>query len=256
MKHELPIILGAGLFDSKKFFKEISVTKPRLVKVFELEYFFEDGGTSIINDIEYPIRAGNILFSKPDDIRYSKLHFKSMFLHFDIGDPVLKSAIDGIPPVFPADNPKRIEAMFSSITADSYSVNRFDNIAASATLITLLHRVCGIQNTDVSIISSAQKFIEIHYKEDISATQIADACGISTPYLYKLFKNALNTTPGEYLLSHRISAARELLVNTEISLGRIAFECGFNSQSYFSDRFRKSVGVSPKEYRKNAAYSL
>lgn len=256
MKHELPIILGAGIFESKKQFKEISVTKPRTVKVFELEYFFEDGGTSVLNGIEYPIRAGNVLFSKPDDIRYSKLHFKSMFLHFDIGDPVLKGAVDGIPPVFPADNPKKTEAMFASVIAGSYSVNRFDNIAAGAALITLLHRLGSIQNTDISIVSSAQKFIETHYKDDISAAQIADAVGISTPYLYKLFKISLNTTPCDYLTACRISAARDLLANTGLSLNEIAFSCGFNSQSYFSDRFKKSVGVSPKEFRKNAAYLL
>jgi transcriptional regulator GlxA family with amidase domain len=50
----------------------------------------------------------------------------------------------------------------------------------------------------------------------------------------------------------RISAARQLLIETETSVAEIAFRCGFRNLSNFNRRFRAMTGLSPREYR--AAY--
>ena len=100
-----------------------------------------------------------------------------------------------------------------------------------------------------------KEIVKVH-KENISVEEISAACNISPAYLHKIFKNTLSITPGNYLLNIRISAAQNLLVNTHQSLIEIAFNCGFNSQSYFSDCFKKNIGVTPKDFRKNATYTL
>ena len=53
MKHNLPIILGAGVFDSNNRFKGINITEPRKVDTYELEYFSDYKGKTVINSKEY-----------------------------------------------------------------------------------------------------------------------------------------------------------------------------------------------------------
>ena len=131
-----------------------------------------------------------------------------------------------------------------------------DNITSCAELITLLHSFINEKTEKLSIISTAQAYIKKNYEQNISVDEIANACNVSTSYLHKIFKNKLGITPSIYLLNHRISVAQNLLVNSNQTLTEIAFNCGFNSGSYFSDCFKKNVGVTPKDFRKNKVYTL
>ena len=254
MRHELPIILGSGIFDSKKRFPHNLVTLPRKVQTYELEFFFESGGISVINGKEYPIKSGNLLFAKPGDIRYSHLPFKCKFLHFNISDTELQDLLEGINSVTTLSNNVIVDNLFTEISTLFYSTNQFDNIAAHAELITLLHYIANNSHEELSSIAKAKSFIENNFKENINTEIIAKKCNISVSYLHRMFKNALNTTPGDFLINCRISAAKELLSNTNLPLVEIAYECGFNSQSYFSDCFKRKIGNSPNEFRKISAY--
>lgn len=256
MCHTFPTIISAGLFESETSFPNLTVTNPRTVLTYELEYFFESGGTAIINGNAYPIKRGHVLFARPGDIRYSHLPFTCRFLHFTVSDPMISAALEKLAPVFSVADPKKTEELFCTVIAQFYSANPFDNLHACAGLICLLHLLTSRADESLNTVAKAQQFIQDSYREPISTQSIAQACGVSSSYLHKLFKAVLSTTPGAYLLSCRISAARELLANTSLPLSEIAFRCGFNSQSYFSDCFKRSVGVCPLEFRKNAAYLL
>lgn len=256
MKQVLPTILSAGLFNSETRFPNVAVTQPRTANSYELEYFFESGGTSVINGTEYPIKQGNLLLARPGDVRYSYLPFTCRFLHFAVSDPILIAVLEGIGPVVSAADQKKTEALFSSVIAQFYSANLFDNFHAAAELVCLLHLLDSQTGEALSAVTKAQHFIENHYPEPLATHTIAQFCGVSSSYLHKLFKITLNTTPGEYLLNCRICAAKDLLANTSLPLSEIAFRCGFNSQSYFSDCFKRSVGDSPLSFRKNAGYML
>lgn len=256
MKHTLPTIISAGLFCSETHFPNLSVTRPRIVDCYELEFFFEGGGISVLNGKEYPVRKNHVLFAKPGDVRYSHLPFTCRFLHFTVSDPAIIATLDNISPVFSVADPKSTEELFSSVIRQFYSVNAFDNLYACAKLICLLHQLSGKKEEHLNTVARAQQFIESNYPEPLTVHSIAQACNVSCSYLHKLFSTALDTTPGNYLLSCRISAARDLLANTSLPLSEIAFRCGFNSQSYFSDCFKRSVGDSPLSFRKNAGYML
>lgn len=254
MKSELPIILSAGLFESAKRYPNMTVSRVRTVHTFELEYYFEDGNSAVINDKAHPVRRGSILFARPGDTRYSRLHFTCRFIHFLLPDPRLAAALEGIPPVSPAADTRKTDSMFADIISHFYSGDPLDNLAASAELIMMLRELSSPEAPGPLI--RAQRFIESSYAADLTAQDIADACSVSVSWLYKLFREALDTTPGEYLMRCRLAAAKDLLTNTPLPLSEIAFRCGFNSQSYFSDCFRRSAGISPKDYRKNSTYML
>jgi len=80
---------------------------------------------------------------------------------------------------------------------------------------------------------------------------MADALGVSEDYLGRVFRQELNLSPWEYLKRYRIKQAKVLLVQTENNITEIAHKVGFDDSAYFSRVFRKVVGQSPRDYRKN-----
>lgn len=251
MKHDLPIVLGAGVFDSRDRFTGIVKTAPRKLDTYELECFADEGGIATVNGKEYPIKKGAVLFAKPGDVRYSHLPFCCKFLHFNLTDKALIQGVEKIPPFVFLSEPNRAEALFCEILSLMYSTDPIDHIAAGAKLILLLHLLCNEKTDDSGVIALAKAYMQQNYKDNISVGAVAETCNISPAYLHKIFKSTLGITPGEYLQDLRISTAKKFLMNTDAPIIEIAFRCGFNSQSYFSDCFKRAVGESPKDFRRN-----
>lgn len=98
--------------------------------------------------------------------------------------------------------------------------------------------------------SMVRRYIDAHYKENLSLDQLAALAHVNKYYLVHTFTREYGTSPINYLISRRIHESRHLLESTNLSLSQISHVLGFSSPSYFSQVFRKQVGVSPLEYRK------
>lgn len=92
-------------------------------------------------------------------------------------------------------------------------------------------------------------FIHNHYKDKITVAQIADSIGISERETIRSFRKCLNQSPIEYLISYRLNEAKKMLLNSELSITEICYQCGFSDSSYFGKVFRKAYGLTPREYR-------
>jgi two-component system response regulator YesN len=100
------------------------------------------------------------------------------------------------------------------------------------------------------LIETAKKYIESNYQSQISYRDVAREVFISPSYFLSLFKRETGTTFVDYLTSVRIEKAKLLLLTTDLSVTRIAYDLGFNNSNYFSNIFRKVVGISATEFRK------
>ncbi|MBV9873882.1 MAG: helix-turn-helix transcriptional regulator [Verrucomicrobia bacterium] len=100
-------------------------------------------------------------------------------------------------------------------------------------------------------IRRAQDFIRENLNNGISLKEIADAAGDVSPYHFsRLFKKATGFSPYQFLIECRVLAAQQLLrAQRGLSLGEIAFRCGFADQSSFTRCFRQRTGLTPKQYR-------
>lgn len=110
------------------------------------------------------------------------------------------------------------------------------------------------QNVAVSLpvpLQEAIRFIRANWSQPLEAAEIARASNISKPYLFKLFRAHLQSSPYRYLLNLRINNAKLLLTNREKPIKEIAADCGFASLEVFYRQFRGQVKSSPAEYRKN-----
>lgn len=109
--------------------------------------------------------------------------------------------------------------------------------------------------TDIMRLSRTKAYIEKHFCEEISNAVLADIAGYSERQLIRLFRSAMDMTPKNYINSLRIHKSRHLLRSTGLSVGEIAWQCGFNDQNYFSRLFRRNAGMSPTDFRNKVAES-
>lgn len=98
-------------------------------------------------------------------------------------------------------------------------------------------------------IAKAIKYIHHHRMERINAVTIAEAVGVSYSYLCSQFKKETGSSVITFIQQEKISAAKDLLLFSELSLGEIAESLSFSSQSYFQSVFKKIELCTPMEYR-------
>ncbi len=99
-------------------------------------------------------------------------------------------------------------------------------------------------------IKKMKQMIEVHYtKCDFTVEELAKLCHVSHSHLCHLFQKQANVSPKEYLQQVRMSAACELLENSNLSIGEVAYSCGYSDPLYFSTLFKRRFTVTPTQYR-------
>lgn len=95
---------------------------------------------------------------------------------------------------------------------------------------------------------SAKSIVEIHYANNITLAGVSEIIGLAPTYLSAIFKEEAGMTFTEYLIEVRIKKAKELLKTKSYKVYQIAEKVGYSDSRYFSEVFKKKVGVTPKEY--------
>ncbi len=93
-------------------------------------------------------------------------------------------------------------------------------------------------------------YVQQHYAETLSVEMIAASASVSKRECLRCFKNTINQSPMHYVREKRIEEAKKLLLDTTFAIIEISEKCGFQSQSYFTQIFRESVGQTPGQYRR------
>lgn len=104
-------------------------------------------------------------------------------------------------------------------------------------------------NRSTRPVKVAQLYIEEHYMEPLTLEEIAKEIGLNESYLSSIFKKQVGKSLIDYLTHVRIQHAKELLIDPERSIEDISDEVGFSDPKYFTRRFKKYTGVSPRAYR-------
>jgi len=103
-------------------------------------------------------------------------------------------------------------------------------------------------------IASARKYLAARYTDsNLSLEDVSNHVGISKYHLSRLFSKHLEQGFAEYLNQVRIKKAKEMLVETNLSVIEISFLVGFNSPQNFGRVFKKFAGTTPKEFSKARA---
>lgn len=99
-------------------------------------------------------------------------------------------------------------------------------------------------------LKQAIDYIQAHLNEEIRLLDLAEQLGMSQYYFARLFKQSMHISPYQYVIQQRINRAKYLLKTTSMSIAAIASQTGFSHQNQLTNQFRKTIGTTPANYRK------
>lgn len=106
------------------------------------------------------------------------------------------------------------------------------------------------ENRSDKVVDQAKSYIEEHYQEKLTLTEIADTLNISSGYLSNNFKKFTGMTLSDYIAHVKIEHAKELIDTHQYLMYEISDMLGFDNPYYFSKVFKKVTGISPREHEK------
>lgn len=231
---------------------------------FEL-YFLEEGICNyFIDDKCYEVLPGDIILIPEGTIHKTKygdgMHSRRLIQCSSHYIPT--AVLDQLPSMLHlyrnpsitdevVDLLKRIEAEYTS--PDAYSGEAISYYVAL--LFFLLARnknTCQTIQSGSLYATQTVNYIKNNYASDIRLSDIAKLSSVSPEHLSRVFKKETGFGFSEYLTMVRLQKAEQMLKSEKHkSIAKIAYECGFNDSNYFSEKFKRSYGVSPMKYKKN-----
>lgn len=99
----------------------------------------------------------------------------------------------------------------------------------------------------------ATEMLDAHLDGNIGLQEVAKACELSLGHFARAFKKTFRRPPHKWLIERRMERAKDLMVNSNLSLADIAAQCGFSDQSALTRCFKKTSGVNPRTWRRSTA---
>ena len=110
--------------------------------------------------------------------------------------------------------------------------------------------VNGLRELQHPALRKAQQYIHQHLEQPLEVAQLADLVAMSVRNFSRQFSAATGLAPSRYIAQARLNQARWLLESSELSIPRIAQQCGFQSSEILRRKFIQTLNVAPADYRK------
>ena len=161
-------------------------------------------------------------------------------------------------PIFHPDNinvfKEILQQLYMLAGSSDYVRDMRINVSLSVLLTLLMQESWNPDNSAISKkrmeLVSVKNYMDEHYIEKITLDDLEAQFFINKYYLLKIFKETYGVTISNYLISRRITRAKQLLRFTQMTIDEVGCAVGMDGAGYFSRMFKKSEGISPKEYRK------
>ena len=256
----LPEIVAAGIYNTEIAVKNKTVTKNRKTTMFEIEMPIENGGTSFIDTENQQISTNMIICAKPGQIRHTKLPYKCRYIHMILKEGMLYNMLMNMPNFIKITNTEKYNTLFKKLC--SYYETNVDNdkIILQSLILELVYKLNNTasmyrhshktKSNNYAAVEKTMHYIKSNLTLDLSLAVISEYVSFSPIYLHNLFKASTGKTIHEYVEEQRLKKAINLLTITNLTLTKIAYECGFSSQAYFSYVFKRKMKIPPKMYTK------
>lgn len=146
---------------------------------------------------------------------------------------------------------KSVEEMFR--TLDS-SIHSGEIYVATRNVFLNIMEFClsdfsGVGNASAEQkLAAARNHLVSNSSRDVSVEELSDVCGLSKFHLIRAFKKRFGITPRKFLISQRVSVAKQLMVSGVTPI-QAALDAGFNDQSHLNRCFKKLTTLSPGQFR-------
>jgi AraC-like DNA-binding protein len=243
---------------------------PRAIDDYMLWYVRGGVASLTLAGREYPLVPGDVLLVPPR-VRHSAIHDPARPLwtvttHFTFRDHAGKHvhppADDLLPVRCATREPHVFDAYFARLlTLEAMRAPGWKAVGRSLLQVVLaeLHRehiraaVAPITgHHDGLTIAQALLRLELEGTDFPTPGSLARACGFSPAYFSRLFRHQFGCTPQQYLLARRIERARQLLLESDLSVKQVAHSLGYRDVFFFTRQFTAHVGQPPAAFRRAA----
>lgn len=233
---------------------------------YELIQILEGSGVMLIRDRLYPLKkysvffigAGEIHSAVPSGGSYIRntLNISEFCLKRvrELTGGVIGKLLDTGCIVTDARSESLINGEFERIYNELKTSGECSELRILPHILSIL---CHLSEADTRLtgsinakITSAMEYIEENLGEHITLDELCGRAHLSKYYFCRLFHETARMSPMNYLLARRISAAKERLLYSDMSISEIALNSGFHSFSNFSNMFKKSSGMTPSVFRR------
>ncbi len=230
------------------------------IDYYDLTFVISGELTYKINGETYVLKKNDLLFLSPGTVRSreaSASHVQYVSFNFTL----LPNVSLNLPMLirnYASPDIKKLFALFPTYKVSSYHYTK-------SKIIHLLNYICCDLLDFVALKSDNAHILKIIWYIDenitrkISSQTIANEIGLSLVYTCTIFKNEMGCTLSHYINLKKLSIAKELLANSELSLLEISNHLAYDNYHYFSRIFKKFFNISPQQYRENnkmAGFSL
>jgi len=229
---------------------EVSEGDIFILQGFQNHYFKDAGKAEMVNVMFDPVKSPGLISPEIKTIdgysalfilepRYrNRMHFKNM-LHLNRIDLAKSEYI--------------LNSMLHEFSLKEPGYEQFLKNKLEEIIIFLSRKYSQIsvpKAKSLVRIGKAIDFIEKNFQNNIYVQELAELSFMSTRNFQRIFKEATDISPNDYLLEMRIQHASKLLTETDSAIYDISGQVGIVDWFYFSKAFKKKFGVSPLKYRK------
>ncbi len=227
--------------------------KLHLHDFFKFEYILSGSGVTEINNVQYDLSAGSLIFVTPYDfqkvivnepIELININFTEFYIQQDLIDYCENaSVINGI------------SADFFELLLDEFNEKNWNHEIVIKNILNLLivksvrNEINQENNKSLNIAYRMLFYIKRHYSEDITLKSLSEKFGYSSNYLNSLFKKQFGVTLKEYAINIKLEMAKKMLMFTNLSIEDVCYKSGFSYLPNFHRAFKLKYGMTPKQFK-------
>ncbi len=209
-------------------------------------------------NIKRPIGRGTAFIVPPKHMyKYSGNPSTSyLFAHFtgSYAEDFLKECgLDILPTIIENKFSAEIQSKFLSMIDVFLRNDQLSTQKCACMLQEILIDICenSRDNLDNIHLDTSLRHIHSFFTSKISVPYLAGLENLSSSRYITVFKKQMGKPPNEYIIELRLQFAKNMLSGTNMSIKQISEHIGYNDPYFFSRLFKKHIGISPQEYRKN-----
>ncbi len=224
----------------------------------EVLYVTCGSGRVICGDVTVPVKAGDMVvvdcFAAHSIIPDEEIHFFCLiidrsFCKYHSIDPFL---LHFTPLIQSAEAGEKMKRVMEACEREE----PFQDAAIKSAVLELMVFLCRfhsapkpeaelVEDAAVGHVRNAIEYIKENLGKKLSADEVAARAGLSKYYFLRVFKRVTGYTMTQYINLIRCEYAKELLTSGNYSIKEVALLCGFENYSYFTNVFKKYIGVLP-----------
>ncbi len=227
-------------------------------------YYLEKGECNyFVGDKTYKAVSGDVIVI-PENVIHRTTYFapySRSLIYFDrkLLSPTIAEKLSEMHFLYRnKETQKKIKELFDRIRTETENPDFYTNDSVKGIVnelfILMMRNGSTAENNEKenSFVESAVNFILKNYTSPMTLTDASKHLSVSPEHLSRTFKRETGFGFNEYVTLLRLKKAEELLKTHKVmSVSEVAFLCGFNDSNYFSDKFKKTYGMSPLSFRKN-----